>query len=94
MIFVDTSVWVEALRSAESKAARELGGLLDAGEVALSVPVRLEILAGASNRDHLCLRRVLSALRSSSRPNRRGSASTVGWDGQGRPVNASALAIS
>lgn len=62
MIFVDTSVWVEALRSAESTTARRLGGLLDSGEVALSVPVRVEILAGASNRDHVRLRRVLSAL--------------------------------
>jgi predicted nucleic acid-binding protein len=62
VIFVDTSVWVEALRSAESTAARQLGGLLDSGEVALSVPVRVEILAGASNRDHVRLRRVLSAL--------------------------------
>ena len=62
MIFVDTSVWVEALRSAESTAARHLGGLLDAGEVALSAPVRVEILAGASSRDHIRLRRVLSAL--------------------------------
>lgn len=62
MIFVDTSVWVEALRSAESTTARGLGGLLDSSEVALSVPVRVEILAGASNRDHVRLRRVLSAL--------------------------------
>ncbi len=62
MIFVDTSVWVEALRAAESTTARRLGGLLDSDEVALSVPVRVEILAGASNRDHVRLRRVLSAL--------------------------------
>ena len=62
MIFVDTSVWVEALRSAESTAARQLAGLLDSGEVGLSAPVRVEILAGASSRDHVRLRRVLSAL--------------------------------
>ena len=62
MIFVDTSVWVEALRSGESAAAQHLGGLLDSGEVALSAPVRVEILAGASSRDHVPLRRVLSAL--------------------------------
>lgn len=62
MIFVDTSVWVEALRSGESAAALHLGGLLDSGEVALSAPVRVEILAGASSRDHVPLRRVLSAL--------------------------------
>lgn len=62
MIFVDTSVWVEALRSGESAAALHLGGLLDSGDVALSAPVRVEILAGASSRDHVPLRRVLSAL--------------------------------
>ncbi len=62
MIFVDTSVWVEALRSGEGKAARHLGGLLDSGEVALSAPVRVEILVGASKRDLARLRRALSAL--------------------------------
>jgi len=62
VIFVDTSVWVEALRSGKSAAAQHLGALLDSGEVALSAPVRIEILAGASKRDHVPLRRVLSAL--------------------------------
>lgn len=62
MIFVDTSVWVEALRSEKSAAALHLGTLLDSGEVALSAPVRVEILAGASSRDHVPLRRALSAL--------------------------------
>lgn len=62
MIFVDTSVWVDSLRSAESSSARHLGTLLDSGEVALAAPVRVEILAGASSRDHARLRRVLSAL--------------------------------
>ena len=62
MIFVDTSVWIEALRSEESATSLHLVGLLDAGEVALSAPVRVEILVGASNRDNARLRRVLSAL--------------------------------
>lgn len=62
MIFVDTSVWVEALRSEKSAAALHLRGLLDSGKVALSAPVRIEILAGASSRDNAQLRRVLSAL--------------------------------
>lgn len=62
MIFVDTSVWVDALRSADSRVASRLATLLDSGEVALSAPVRIEILAGASTRDSDRLRRVLSAL--------------------------------
>ena len=62
MIFVDTSVWVEALRSADTAAAQHLTALLDSGDVALAAPVRIEILMGASNRDNPRLRRVLSAL--------------------------------
>jgi predicted nucleic acid-binding protein len=62
VIFVDTSVWVEALRSGESATALRLAALLDSGEVALSAPVRVEILVGASSRDSVRLRRVLSAL--------------------------------
>jgi predicted nucleic acid-binding protein len=62
VIFVDTSVWVDALRSGDSVVASRLATLLDSGEVALSAPVRIEILAGASTRDSDRLRRVLSAL--------------------------------
>jgi predicted nucleic acid-binding protein len=62
VIFVDSSVWVEALGSAQSPSARHLAVLLDSSEVALAAPVRIEILIGASNKDHLRLRRVLSAL--------------------------------
>ena len=61
MIAVDTSVWVAAFRG-ERAIRAPLEQLLDAGEVALPAPVRIEILAGSSRADLPRLRRSLAAL--------------------------------
>ena len=62
MIVVDTSVWVAVLRSREAPEAFALTALLDADEVILPVPVRVELLLGAPARERTRLRRALSAL--------------------------------
>ena len=62
MILVDTSVWIEAFRRAKSAEASHLRILLDAGEVAMTPPIRIELLSGSGAADLPRLRRVLSAL--------------------------------
>ena len=61
MIVVDTSVWVAALRADGSEAAT-LRQLLDADDVLLPIPVKIELLLGTSKRDRDKLRSGLSAL--------------------------------
>jgi predicted nucleic acid-binding protein len=61
VIAVDTSVWVDFFRGKKPVAERLLA-LLDTDEVALPVPVRIEILSGAGKGDQVRLARVLSAL--------------------------------
>jgi predicted nucleic acid-binding protein len=62
VIVVDTSVWIDAHRRPAGPHARTLRSVLDADEVALALPVRLELLAGVARRDRAVLARALSAL--------------------------------
>jgi predicted nucleic acid-binding protein len=62
VIVVDTSVWVAALRGTSPDVTRTLQELLDADEVVLPLPVRVELAAGISRQDRVPLRRALSAL--------------------------------
>lgn len=62
MIVVDTSVWVTALRASRSATAATLNALLDADEIALALPVRLELLAGVARADRPRLKRAMAAL--------------------------------
>jgi len=60
MIVVDTSVWLAAPR--QRAVAGALRELIEADEVALALPVRLELLAGTARRDRAAFRRVYGAL--------------------------------
>lgn len=60
MIVVDTSVWIAAPR--QRAVADTLRELVEADEVALALPVRLELLAGTARRDRAAFRRVCAAL--------------------------------
>jgi predicted nucleic acid-binding protein len=62
VIVVDTSVWIEANRHPTTDVAATLRELLDADEVALALPVRLELWAGLAKSQRTAIRRVFSAL--------------------------------
>lgn len=66
MILIDTSAWIEFLRDTSSSVCRRVDALL-AEDIAICDPVRMEVLAGARDDDHLRnLRRLLA--RASSLP--------------------------
>jgi len=62
VIVADTSVWVEALRNGRSSTAGTLTSLLDADELALPVPVRIELTSGVAKKDRARLKRALTGL--------------------------------
>ena len=62
MIVVDTSVFIEANRRPLGPLPDTLRSLLDADEVALALPVRLELTAGVSRANRNVFLRALSAL--------------------------------
>jgi predicted nucleic acid-binding protein len=62
MIVVDTSVWINAFRDKRSTEARQLNELLDNDDVAIAIPIRIEILSGARRSEQQRLKRTLSAL--------------------------------
>jgi predicted nucleic acid-binding protein len=62
VIVVDSSIWIDAHRRPSGKIAATLNDLIDADEVALVLPVRLELVAGVSRRDRPALVRALSGL--------------------------------
>ena len=60
MILIDTSAWVEFLRGTGSATCQAVHDLLG-GDIAICDPVRVEVLAGAREDQHLNdLRRLLA----------------------------------
>jgi predicted nucleic acid-binding protein len=60
VIFVDTSAWVEFLRDTGSEVCNRVDAILD-DEIAVSDAVRMEVLAGARDEQHLAALRGLLA---------------------------------
>ena len=60
MILIDTSAWVEFLRDTGSPTCERVDALLEQ-EVAICDPIRMEVLAGARDEQHLLqLRRLIA----------------------------------
>jgi predicted nucleic acid-binding protein len=60
LILVDTSAWVEFLRDTGSSVCQRVDDLLD-DDIATCHPIRMEVLAGARDEQHLNdLRRLLA----------------------------------
>lgn len=53
MIIIDTSAWVEFLRDTGSPVCDRVDALLDDDEIATCHPIRMEVLAGARDEQHL-----------------------------------------
>lgn len=62
MIVVDTSVWVDAVRRPKGATQFTLKQLIDADEVGLALPVRMELMAGIARKDRRAFGRALSGL--------------------------------
>ena len=62
MILVDTSIWIEFFRGKNRIFGDHLAVLLDADEVMLAAPVKIEILSGNSRSMFSTLKKLLSAL--------------------------------
>jgi predicted nucleic acid-binding protein len=62
VIVVDTSVWIEANRRPLGPIPNALRSLIDADEVALALPVRLELAAGVKRSQRAILKRALSGI--------------------------------
>jgi predicted nucleic acid-binding protein len=60
MIVVDTSVWIAAAK--QPILAKTLGELVDADEISLALPVKLELLAGIARSSRKAMKRQFAAL--------------------------------
>ena len=60
MILIDTSAWIEFLRDSASPVCERVEEVL-AHDIAVADPIRMEVLAGARNEQHLTqLKRLLA----------------------------------